>query len=263
MEVTARDERGHASVAADGIESWTFEFVTADATLAGWVRYTTVSGTHAWYEAAIVGPHRPLLAVIDHDVPLRSSPMEVRTHGLWADHVCETPLDHWTLGLEAFAVSLDDPEDLTVDARGDLVPLGLDLEWETEGPITAIGTMTPGYHLPCRVTGEILLGTAAIDLDAVGWRDHRWGPTGWPDDRGLTLRAVLEGGRSILIGPGALDTGEVKVEELRRVPIPMPSGGAPTRTRSLCRVWVDGRSGIGWLDRDGGAFPVAGRLTGE
>lgn len=263
MEVTARDERGHGAAGMDTVESWTFEFVTADGALGGWVRYSTVGDAHAWYEAIVVGPHRPLLAVIDHDVPLRSSPMEVRTHGLWADHICETPLDHWTLGLEAFAVSLDDPDDLSVDARGDLVPLGLDLEWETDGPVVALESTRPGYHLPCRVTGEILVGTAAIDLDAVGWRDHRWGPAGWPTDRGLTLRAVLEGGRSILIGPDALDTGDVKVEELRCVPIPMPSGAATSRTRSLCRVWADGRCGIGWLDRDAGAFPVAGRLTSE
>ena len=72
----------------------------------------------------------------------------IRAHGLWLSLVCETPGEHWSVGLEAFALAVDDPE----DDRGDLVPLGLDLEWEAPG----------------RVHGELLVGDAIVELDGPG-----------------------------------------------------------------------------------------------
>ena len=35
--------------------------------------------------------------------------LEVRADGLWGELMCETPLEHWSYGLEAFGVALDDP----------------------------------------------------------------------------------------------------------------------------------------------------------
>ena len=55
----------------------------------------------------------------------------IRTHGLWLSLVCETPGEHWSVGLEAFALAVDDPD----DDRGDLVPLGFDVEWEAPGHV--------------------------------------------------------------------------------------------------------------------------------
>ena len=56
------------------------------------------TGPRSW------APDRPLVLVRDHDVPLPGGrSLEVRTSGLWADHTCETPLEHWTVGVEAFA----------------------------------------------------------------------------------------------------------------------------------------------------------------
>ena len=34
--------------------------------------------------------------------------LEIRADGLWAELMCETPGEHWTFGLEAFGVRLDD-----------------------------------------------------------------------------------------------------------------------------------------------------------
>ena len=55
---------------------------------------------------------RRLVTVIDHTVPdpgRRPASLEIRHDGLWADHNVETPFDHFSLGLEAFGLTLDDP----------------------------------------------------------------------------------------------------------------------------------------------------------
>ena len=41
------------------------------------------------------------------DDPAQTGRLEIRTEGLWAELLCETPGEHWTLGLEAFGVRLD------------------------------------------------------------------------------------------------------------------------------------------------------------
>lgn len=177
-------------------ESWSFDFAAADGELGGWVRFTRLAD-RCWYHALLAGPHRQLVAVLDHDVPFRSNPLELRTAGLWADHVCETPLDHWTLGLEAFAVGIDDPLELYGRQLGDRVALGFDLEWETDGPVLARdgGPGVEGYEIPCRVHGEVLVGHEVIDFEGVGSRDHRWGAIDWWSDDGWHLTGVVEGDR--------------------------------------------------------------------
>ena len=134
----------------------------------------------AWYWACLVGEGRPLVTVIDHEVALPKAPsLEIRADGLWADHIVETPFDHMTLGCEAFAVSVDDPAEVYGDLRGDRVPFGFDLEWETDrgGLYPWIGTTR--YEVSCNVHGEILVGDETIDFDGIGQRDHSWGVRDW------------------------------------------------------------------------------------
>jgi hypothetical protein len=87
------------------------------------------------------------LVVRDEEAP---PPVDgtIRANGLWLSLVCETPGEHWSIGLEAFALAVDDPD----DDRGDLVPLGFDVEWEA-----------PGH-----VHGDVLIGDAVIPLDSPG-----------------------------------------------------------------------------------------------
>jgi len=291
MPPAPEDELPHApGRASDWREVWTFAFATPDAQLGGLARYSR-RRDHAWYEAALVGEHRPLAVVLDHEVPFRSSAFEVRTTGLWADHVCETPYDHWTVGLEAFALGVDDPAELLGRQHGDQVPLGFDLEWEADGPVLDDPDRdgTRGYGVPCVVHGEVLVGASAIDVDAVGHRRHRWGDDGaagrWAlsgtvegDHRWVAHGShrhaevtVLDGaGRTVWAGTGAAELrrdaddlpvaatihapdGELRVEVL--VPVPLPVAGRPTlRSAALCRLRAgDGRTGVGWLDDDGSA----------
>jgi hypothetical protein len=162
-------------------ESWYFDFLDAGATFGGYVRIGLVPNLGVcWYWACVVGADRPLVAVVDHEVPLPASPsLEVRSDGLWADHNVEEPLARWSLGLEAHGVRLDDPADAYRGARGDPTPLGFDLEWETDGEVFRHPPGLDRYEVPCRVHGEVLLGDERIELDGVGQRDHSWGVRDW------------------------------------------------------------------------------------
>ena len=162
-------------------ESWYFDWTNADGTLGGYVRLGLYPNLGlSWYWACLVGSGRPLVTVIDHDAPLPAGrSFELRTEGLWADQTIETPLDHLSLGCEAFAVALDDPAAVYGDLRGDRVPFGLDLEWETDGGTYAYPGGVTRYEVPCRVHGEILVGDERIDFDGWGQRDHSWGVRDW------------------------------------------------------------------------------------
>lgn len=177
------DEGGHdpgGDLDPHWSESYYLDFFDPASGVAGYVRLGLVrnQGT-AWYWACLVGPGRPLVTVIDHDVPVPvGRSREIRTEGLWADYTVETPLDHVTVGVEAFAVAVDDPAETYGDLRGERVPFGLDLEWETDGSTYAY----PGvdrYEVPCRVHGEVLVGQETIQLDGWGQRDHSWGNRDW------------------------------------------------------------------------------------
>src|SRR5687767_9251958 len=116
-------------------ESWYFDFASEDGSIGGYVRlglYPNLDGGVAWYWAYLVRDGEPLLAVKHHEAAIPSGRvLEVREEGLWSALHCETPHDHWTIGLEAFAVALEDPgEAYADDLRGDKVALGFDLEWE-------------------------------------------------------------------------------------------------------------------------------------
>lgn len=165
-------------------ETWWFDFVTADAGLGGCVRLELVPHQRRCrYWAWVIGPERQPVVVVDDDVPLPPGrSLELRSEGLWADHTVEVPFDHVTLGCEAFALRLDHPDDaLAANPVGDRIPFGLDLEWDTSGPVAALtgaagGQPRTGYVIPCHVHGQVLVADERLDLDAPGHRSHTWGP---------------------------------------------------------------------------------------
>jgi hypothetical protein len=221
-----------------------FDFACVDASLGGSVRLMRDLGRgRAAYWACVVGDGRPLVTVRDDDVPLpRGTTLEVRTSGLWSAIHVETPGEHWSVGLEAFALALDDPYDAWADERGDLVPLGFDLEWEA--------TQAGGLAHPCIVTGDVLVGDEAIVVDALGWRGEEHGPPDWGAQRRTGHWAD---GTPVL--PGGADADAVFT----------PSHEAPVvadhhkLARSLCRIGdAAGRIGAGWWER---VHPVEGELV--
>ncbi len=222
-------------------ESYSFDFAARDGALGGYVRLGLRPGEGVgWYWAAFVsggrGPHPPLVLVRDHDVPLpRGRTLEVRTSGLWADHTCETPLEHWTIGVEAFGVALDDPAEAFGGERGDLCPLGFDLEWEAldvARPGGAAGAnLGSDYEQPCTVHGEVLVGSERLELDGVGWRTHRWGDRDWWAGGAAETRA---GGAAETPAGGAAETWAGGAAETRA------GGAAETRAGGAAEPWAGG-----------------------
>jgi hypothetical protein len=289
--VDPKDEQSHQSGPEDlWGESWYFDFFAADGSIGGWIRLGLYPNLGvAWYHAFVVGPGRPIAAVADLEAPLpKAGSLELRSHGLWADHTCETPLEHWSLGNEAFAVAVDAPSELYDRApRGDQLPMGLDLEWETDGePHHYVHTTR--YEVPCRVHGEVLIGAERIELDGFGQRDHSWGVRDWWQMGWVWCSGRLEDGTrfhgsdirvpNVDIGfgyvqPGAGTNDVHATEELGEHGLPVtaavqiadleltlePVAFAPTLLtwkdkvdrfpRALCRVTAaDGRPGWAWTE---------------
>lgn len=256
------DERRHPPGAGrDWEESWYLDFVAADGGLAGYVRLTLRPGEGtAWFWAAVVGGGPRLVTVRDHEVPPPAGrALEVRASGLWTELVCETPLDHWSVGLEAFGVALDDPLEAWRQERGDPWALGLDVEWEGVAPCSP---WSAGYSQPCGAHGDVLVGSERFKLDGSGLRLHLWGnstragPAGWAAGRlgdGTVLAAedpdvvCDEEGR---LRSGALTAGgvDVVVTAVAHAPVLVPGKGR--LARALCRFGAaDGRSGHGWAEQ--------------
>ena len=104
----------------------------------------TIDDERASYDARITLPGFGYVVVADDELRAPTgSLLEVRGDGLWAEFVCEVPGEHWATALEAFGLRFEDAEEARGSDRGDRIPVGLDLEWET----------------PDVVTGEILAGS--------------------------------------------------------------------------------------------------------
>lgn len=232
--LTSADESAHrAEPHPDWEEWWYFDFAHPDASVAGYARLALRPGDGvAWWWSAVVGRDLPFVLVRDHEVPLpRAGTLEVRSTGLWTGPVCETPFDHWSLGLEAFGVGLADPLDAYGDERGDLVPLGFDLEWEaTEPPGTLAGDRLTAYEQRCTVHGDVLVGSERLGVDGSGRREHGWGRRDWSQPDRAAAPAVDDRG---------LITG---VEVVAHAPLQVP----PSRlARALCRVGGE----LVWLEK--------------
>ncbi len=74
------------------------------------------------------------IVMSEPNIPIPAQRWEFRTDGLWAEQVCEKPHDHWSYGLEAFALEVDDPTELTRTGFGRRVPLGWELDFEATTP---------------------------------------------------------------------------------------------------------------------------------
>jgi hypothetical protein len=157
----------------DWPELFALDFFAGDGSLGGFLGLAFQPDV-AWYWAALVGDGRPFLLVRDAEVapPRSQSSLEIRAEGLWADNTCETPFDHWSYGLEAFGVSLDDPDEALGAERGDRTALGFDLEWEATGGIDG---GEGAYAQPGIVHGDVLVGSERLAFDGLGWRRHEWG----------------------------------------------------------------------------------------
>ena len=160
-----------------------------------------IVGRTAWYWAALARSGRPLLHVADFDVPVRADPFVIKGEAMWAEHVCDAPLEQWTIGNETYAAALSDPEEALDRAYGIPTPIAFDLEWyavsapstspSPEPAARSAGDAAPvhGYEQAGVVHGAIeILGEDTLELVEVpAHRWHRWtsgdalAPIGLPD----------------------------------------------------------------------------------
>ncbi|HEX3621370.1 MAG TPA: hypothetical protein VHT97_03545 [Acidimicrobiales bacterium] len=262
-------------------ESWYLDFAAADGSLGGYVRLALRPGDRvAWFWAGVVGAGPRLVTVRDDEVPPPSGrALEVRASGLWTELVCETPMEHWSVGLEAFGVALDDPLEAWGQERGDPCALGLDVEWEALGPPSPWpGGGAVGYSQACAVSGDLLVGTRRVQLDCTGVRAHLWGDRDWGAPSSWAAGVLADGTAFSATGPsgdaslavdadGLLVSGEIRTPAsdgsdgsdgpdlsataLAHAPVLVPGRGR--LARALCRYdAADGRRGFGWAERLGG-----------
>jgi hypothetical protein len=104
--------------------------------------------------------------------------MVLRSKGLSVEYATGEPLRAMTVRGRAAAAALDRPSDVYHDHKGSPTTLGLDLTWTTDGSPYHYD-VTTRYEIPCRVTGEIEVGSERIAVDGEGQRDHSWGVRDW------------------------------------------------------------------------------------
>lgn len=176
MQWTAADERRHDV----GVESWGFEAPAGSPP--GRIRLTldVAHGRAGFVADFSLASGRVVVADEAVPVPRREAGLDVRADGLWASLLCETPFEHWSLGLEAFGLRLDEPvgAEMTAgswdDLVGERIPVGFDLEWELRGPPEPLADGA-GYAQAGVVFGELLVGRDRIPVQAAAVRDHWWG----------------------------------------------------------------------------------------
>ena len=142
------------------VEQWRWSWAGPDGAEAGHLELVIdAARRQAAVTASLTRPGRDLVVLREPEAPWpRPGSLEVRASGLWADAVEEEVGERWTIGLEAFALAVDHPD----DAVGHRVPLGFDLEWERTRP-------DEDGRVPARVHGEVLVEDDVLEIDAAGW----------------------------------------------------------------------------------------------
>lgn len=169
MVATPTDELVHQGAR---IEEWLFTAWSPDGSV-GVVSGHRLLGRTAWYWAALVVAGEPLMHLTEWEVKVRPDRFVVKAPELWAEHHCDDALRQWSIGNEAYAVAIDDPDDALGLGYGAPTPTAFDLEWyATEPP----NDVTDGYEQVGVVHGDVeVLGRRTVALAEVpAHRWHRW-----------------------------------------------------------------------------------------
>lgn len=182
--------------------------------------------------AAVAQPGARPVVISECEIPVPAVGWELRASGLWADHVCETPLDHWSYGLEAFALAIDDPAELLGRGFGDRTPLGWELEFEAAERAVALDAES--YVQAGAVHGLVLFAHGEVEVEGRASRSHRWGGG---DRRGIDACLVEHG----------LDLGEPATVEIALPTVDAVWWVAPTAhgVRSRTEPTVDPGGAVG------------------
>jgi hypothetical protein len=278
MTLGPTDERAHAPGAASWWwETWHLDAANEDGVgVAVRLACAPALGLAWWWTHLFLPDVAGSVVVRDHEVGLPRQGLEVRADGLWGELICEAPFEHWTYGLEAFGVRLDDPADSLRGEIGERVAVGLDIEWEIDAVTHSVlergdAAEPVGYEQFGRVHGEILVGRSSFELDAVGLRSHTWGTphfdrasqsawfhsasgsesiSGAHTETRRRADGLPVGARYVVSDQLAIDA---EVVGLVTIPLVGPGGEGAVLSRGLCRYAVEGEvdagtghRGIGW-----------------
>ncbi len=132
------------------------------------------SDSSASFLAVVAEGSAAPIVIAETDIVAPASSWEFRGDGLWVDHICETPFRHWSYGLEAFALQLDDPIELLGRGYGDRVPLGWELEFESDSdPLGTTADEGPfGYVQDGVCSGILLFKSREVAFEGRAIREH-------------------------------------------------------------------------------------------
>lgn len=158
------------------VEEWLFTAWSDDGR-AGVVSGHRLLGRTAWYWAALVEAGQPMLHLTEWSVVVRSDPFIVKAPEMWAEHHCDDAMQQWSVGNEAHAASLDDPDEVFGRGYGVPTPMAFDLEWyATSGAVPIAADDADGYEQEGVAHGLVeILGRPNVEFaESPARRWHRW-----------------------------------------------------------------------------------------
>jgi hypothetical protein len=178
---SAVDESRHADAS---VEAWWWWGVAEDRS-AGIFVGLELRGRKYDYWAGLVRVDEPYLYIEELDGHDLRSGLEIKPPEMWADHVCDTPYQQWSLGNEAHGVLLDDPTEAWRRAYGNPVPVTFDIEWFSNTDPVALGER--GYQQSGEVDCQIELTEGLLAVRGPATRVHVWGAAYMPNSVAMPI----------------------------------------------------------------------------
>jgi hypothetical protein len=181
-ELTDADEGRHPSGTEQFWgESWYLDWAASDASYGGYVRLGLYPNLGvSWWWIALVGRERPLVLVVDHDLPCAEgdAALAPRQGSTSVALTVPEPWRRFRVVSESVGVELDDPARAFHGLDGPTVPVALDLTWESRSAVFPYA-MTTRYEISSWVTGTVTISGHTVAVDCAGQRDHSWGVRDW------------------------------------------------------------------------------------
>ena len=181
-ELDATDEGRHPAGTEElWGESWYLDWAAPDASVGGYLRLGLYPNLgRSWWWIALVGRDRPLVLVVDHDLPCPEGDAALAPSAGTTRVELSVP-DPWKrfrVVSGAEGVVLPDPSRAFHGIDGDRVAVTLDLTWHSRAEAFPYA-MTTRYEISSWVTGTITVGDDTMVVDCAGQRDHSWGVRDW------------------------------------------------------------------------------------
>ena len=221
-------------------------------------------GAHhvASFHAAVLRSGEPPVVVADDDIPAPPDRWELRTSGLWVESICEQAHRHWSYGLEAFGLAIDDPAELLGRGYGDRLAVG----WELQFHGAVADVVSLDVEQPADATAGARGSTEAGRSTEAGGGTERQGTAeagGSTEARGGTeAGGTAEAGGSTEARGGTEAGGTAEAGGSTEALGSAEDRGSPEGGRATARGTFDGHEPAG-LDRQAGRVEGLVLFTGD